>query len=48
MGLVDIIWMILIAGAAVYILYRSIWKKKGYCSGCVETDKTKEKCPKKS
>lgn len=44
MGVVDIILVVLIVGAAVYILYRSIWKKKGHCSGCnVETCETKEK-----
>ena len=34
MGFVDILLMILIVGGAVYMLYRSIWKKKGHCSGC--------------
>jgi hypothetical protein len=23
-----------IAGGAIYLLYRSIWKKGGHCSGC--------------
>jgi hypothetical protein len=32
-------WLdILLAGAiiagALYLLYRSLWKKKGYCPGC--------------
>ncbi len=34
MGLSDIIWVALIIAGAVYILYRSLWKKKGHCSGC--------------
>ncbi len=34
MGISDIILMILIAGGALYLLYRSAWKKKGHCAGC--------------
>jgi len=34
MGFVDISLMVLIIGGAIYLLYRSIWKKKGHCSGC--------------
>lgn len=34
MGLIDILLMTAIIGGAVYMLYRSIWKKKGHCSGC--------------
>ncbi len=34
MGFTDIALMVLIAGGAVYILYRSFWKKKGHCSCC--------------
>ncbi|GFP22000.1 hypothetical protein HKBW3S06_01226 [Candidatus Hakubella thermalkaliphila] len=34
MGLVDILWMVLIIGGVVYLLYRSLWKKRGYCQGC--------------
>lgn len=34
MGLIDIPLMTAIIGGAVYMLYRSIWKKKGHCSGC--------------
>jgi len=34
MGVADIIWMAVIISGAVYLLYRSIWKKKGHCSGC--------------
>jgi hypothetical protein len=34
MGFTDIIWMVSIIGGALYLLYRSIWKKKGHCQGC--------------
>ncbi len=34
MGATDIFLMGLIIGGAIYLLYRSIWKKKGHCSGC--------------
>ncbi|HSW64822.1 MAG TPA: FeoB-associated Cys-rich membrane protein [Dissulfurispiraceae bacterium] len=34
MGVADIFWMALILAAAGYLLYRSLWKKKGHCSGC--------------
>lgn len=34
MGFIDIALMIVIAGGALYLLYRSIWKKKGHCQGC--------------
>jgi hypothetical protein len=34
MGFVDIVLAGLIVGGAVYLLYRSLWKKKGYCHGC--------------
>jgi hypothetical protein len=34
MGATDILLMGLIIGGALYLLYRSIWKKKGHCSGC--------------
>ncbi|MFI5294331.1 MAG: FeoB-associated Cys-rich membrane protein [Thermodesulfovibrionales bacterium] len=34
MGLKDVLLMALIIGGAVYLLYRSIWKNKGHCSGC--------------
>ena len=27
-------WIVLIVGGAVYLLYRSLWKKKSYCTGC--------------
>lgn len=34
MGFSDIIWMALIIAGAGYVLYRSVWKKRGYCPGC--------------
>jgi hypothetical protein len=34
MGLVDIVLIAVIIAGAVYLLYRSMWKKKGYCPGC--------------
>ena len=34
MGFVDISFMVLFVGGAIYLLYRSLWKKKGHCSGC--------------
>ena len=34
MGFVDILLMGLIIAGAVYLLYRSLWKKKGHCPGC--------------
>jgi hypothetical protein len=34
MGLIDILLMGLIIAGAVYLLYRSLWKKKGHCQGC--------------
>jgi hypothetical protein len=34
MGFTDIAFMILIIGGAFYLLYRSLWKKKGHCPGC--------------
>jgi len=44
MGIVDVLLMVLIIGGAVYLLYRSIWKKKGHCSGCdMETCDVKKK-----
>ncbi len=41
MGLVDIVLAGLIVGGAVYLLYRSIGKKGGYCSGCTPPGKGK-------
>jgi len=44
MGFVDIALMAVIIGGAVYLLYRSLWKKKGHCSGCdSNTCETKKK-----
>lgn len=34
MDFVDIALMAVVIAGAVYLLYRSIWKKKGHCSGC--------------
>ncbi len=34
MGTVDLIIAAAILGVAVWLLYRSIWKKKGHCHGC--------------
>lgn len=34
MGIADVVWMVLILGGAAYLLYRSVWKKKGHCQGC--------------
>ena len=33
MGLFDIILMIAILGGAFWLLYHSLWKKKGHCPG---------------
>jgi hypothetical protein len=41
MGIVDIVLIALIVGGAVYLLYRSLWKKKGYCHGCDSSGKCK-------
>lgn len=49
MGFVDIALMVVIIAGAVYLLYRSVWKKKGHCSGCDSAgickgkDKSKER-----
>jgi len=34
MGFIDIALMAVIIAGAVYLLYRSVWKKKGHCPGC--------------
>ncbi len=34
MGASDIIVASVILGGATYLLYRSLWKKKGHCHGC--------------
>ena len=41
MGIVDIVLIVLIVGGAVYLLYRSLWKKKGYCPGCDTSGKSR-------
>ena len=42
MSMTDLAWMAVIAAGAVYVLYRSLWKKRGYCHGC-PTPKNQEK-----
>jgi len=39
MGFVDIVLSVLIVGGAICLLYRSLWKKKGYCHGCDSSGK---------
>ena len=34
MSMLDVTLMVLILGGAFYLLYRSLWKKKGHCQGC--------------
>jgi hypothetical protein len=34
MGASDIIVASVILAGAAYLLYRSLWKKKGHCAGC--------------
>jgi len=34
MGFADVFFMAVIVSGAIYLLYRSVWKKKGHCSGC--------------
>ena len=34
MGAFDIILVTLILGGAFWLLYHSLWKKKGHCQGC--------------
>ena len=41
MGIVDIVLIVPIVWGAVYLLYRSLWKKKGYCHGCDPSGKCK-------
>ena len=46
MGFADIILMAAIIGGAFFLLYRSLWKKKGHCPGCdsqiCKTEKSKK------
>ncbi|HEY6837324.1 MAG TPA: FeoB-associated Cys-rich membrane protein [Geobacteraceae bacterium] len=30
----DIVWMVLILAGTGWLLYRSLWKKRGQCHGC--------------
>ena len=41
MGIVDVVLIVVIVGGAVYLLYRSLWKKRGYCTGCDTSGKSK-------
>lgn len=34
MGISDIIIAIVILAGAAWLLYHSLWKKKGHCQGC--------------
>jgi hypothetical protein len=34
MGIVDIIIAVVILAGAAFLLYHSVWKKKGHCPGC--------------
>jgi hypothetical protein len=34
MDLTDVIWAVAIVVGALFVLYRSMWKKKGHCTGC--------------
>jgi hypothetical protein len=34
MGFIDIVLMVVIIAGACYLLYHSLWKKKGHCTGC--------------
>lgn len=34
MGVADVIIAVVILCGAFYILYHSLWKKKGHCQGC--------------
>lgn len=33
MTILDIVLMVAIVGGAIWLLYRSLWKKKGCCGG---------------
>lgn len=30
----DVVWMVLTLGGAGWLLYRSLWQKRGQCHGC--------------
>lgn len=34
MGVIDIVLMVSIIAGALFLLYHSLWKKKGHCPGC--------------
>ncbi len=34
MRIIDIVLIVSIISGAVYIIYRSLWKKQGHCPGC--------------
>jgi hypothetical protein len=38
MGISDSIIAVIILAGAVYLLYHSVWKKKGHCHGCDDGD----------
>jgi len=42
MGFLDIVLMVAIVGGAFWLLYYSLWKKKGHCQGCDSCDCTKK------
>jgi hypothetical protein len=44
MGLSDVVWMVSIMAGALYLLYRSVWKKKGHCAGCDSQTCELKKC----
>lgn len=34
MGVNDVVWMVVILSGAAWLLYHSLWKKRGHCHGC--------------
>jgi hypothetical protein len=34
MGIADIIIAVVILAGAAFLLFHSVWKKKGHCQGC--------------
>ncbi len=46
MGIVDFLLIGLILAAAIYLLYKSLWKNKGQCAGCSDGS-CKERAAKK-
>ena len=42
MGISDMIIAAFILAGAAYLLYRSLWKKKGHCYGCDSGNCTKK------